>query len=101
MIVRAFWGVHIDLTKIVSVSDAYFMDRMGSGGYYWGFDVHCQLLDRPIHLEYDSDELNVEVHTIQANGKPLTMLPEIAALSGIAVLQPQIEEFIELWKASQ
>ncbi len=101
MIVRAFWGVHIDLTKIVSVSNAYFIDRMGSGGYYWGFDVHCQLIDRPIHLEFEDHELGVDSHPIDSQGRPGLLPPEMAELEGISKLQPQIEEFIELWKGCQ
>lgn len=41
-------GKHIDLSKLVVISDAYFMDHMGSGGYYVGFHMEFQLMERAI-----------------------------------------------------
>ena len=44
-IVKIFTGKHIDLSKIVSISDAYFIDHMGRGGWFVGFDIDFQLKD--------------------------------------------------------
>ncbi len=48
MIYKTFYGNHIDLSKLVGVSEAYFIDRMGWGGYFVGFDMQFQLMDNPI-----------------------------------------------------
>ena len=51
MIYKAFIGKHIDLSKIVAIGDACFLDRMGRGGWYVGFSIDCQLLDHPLTYE--------------------------------------------------
>lgn len=36
-IVKTFMDTHLDLSKIVSISDAEFVDRMGFGGWFVSF----------------------------------------------------------------
>ena len=50
-IVKIFTGKHIDLSKIISISDAY-IDRMGSEGWFVGFNIICQLRDEPLSYIY-------------------------------------------------
>lgn len=97
MIVKTFIGKHIDLSKVVSVSDAYFIDRMGSGGWYVGFSIHIQLLDNPIKYvrELTEDEYIFDRKYIMLYGRdgktPLA----------IEKLQVQIDGLIEQWKATK
>jgi hypothetical protein len=48
---KTFFGSYIDLDKIVNVSKAYFIDRMGYGGWFVAVDINCQLLESAIHYE--------------------------------------------------
>lgn len=50
-IIKIFTGKHIDLSKIVSISDAQFENRMGSGGYFVSFEIEAQLLEKPIYFQ--------------------------------------------------
>jgi hypothetical protein len=44
-IVKIFTGRYVDLSRIVSITDAYFIDRTGSGGLYVGFDMIVDAID--------------------------------------------------------
>lgn len=108
MIVRTFMGMHIDLSKIVAITDAYFINRMGNGGYFVGFDIHCQLLDEPIKYErkVERTEVDPEDHlkVLLVNGEPFDlrmMIFEEDEKSILAVhnLQNQIDELIAQWKS--
>lgn len=59
-IVKTFFGTHIDLSKIISISDARYIDRMGYGGLYVGFEIIVQLRDEPIKYERKVDQ----IHTV-------------------------------------
>ena len=57
-IFKTRFGTHIDLSHILSISDAYFVDRMGSGGYFVEFQIQFILRDSPIfYTEYAKDIL--------------------------------------------
>lgn len=43
---------HIDLTHVRRVGEAYFDDRMGSGGWFVGFVLDVALLDGPLVFEW-------------------------------------------------
>jgi hypothetical protein len=117
MIVKAFIGKHIDLDKVVSISDARFINLMGSGGYFVGFEIYIQLLDKPIKYmrEFDRDEVSWENKVI--DNKTYPSVPRPVTVSGsdrdshyytdgkldfdiLAVqrLQAQIDELVEQWK---
>jgi hypothetical protein len=99
MIVRAFWGAHIDLSKIVQVSDVYFSNRMGRGGYYCGFTIHCQLVDKPITIEYEVRELDVLCFVQGGDTFDIRERdPDIVESEAVPRLQAKVDEFIELWK---
>lgn len=55
MIYKTPFGTHIDLARIVEISDAMFINRMGSGGYFVGFYIHYQLKDEPVWYEFRGD----------------------------------------------
>lgn len=106
-IVKIFTGRHIDLSKIVSITDAYFINRMGSGGYFVGFEIECQLLEKPIEFEksFDYDE-----YTHKDGTKVKMVNGEYQEFHGyrsgygeeniLAVhrLQKQVDVIIEQWK---
>lgn len=93
-IVRAFWGGHIDLSKIVSVSDAYFINRMSSGGYFVGFQIHCQLLDTPIEHVWDISHFGLK--SSETGGGVRSV--EIVGPESEEALQKDIDNFVEQWK---
>lgn len=78
-IALTFFGEYIDLSKIVSISTPVFIDRMGSGGYYVGFEIKCQLLKDPIRyerkFEYDESKWYLKKHHVVYgdSGKPLAL----------------------------
>ena len=47
--------LHVDLGKIVSVTDARFVNRMGFGGYFVEARIVAQLLERPLILCVQQD----------------------------------------------
>lgn len=107
-IVKTFTGKNIDLSRVVSISDAYFIDKMGSGGYYVGFEIHCQLLDAPIKytrpFEYDeyTHEGGVKVKLINGefeNTSNFLYGENHRRILAVRRLQAQINELIEQWKS--
>jgi hypothetical protein len=94
-IVKTFIGKHIDLSKVVAISDAEFIDRMGSGGFYVGFDIHIQLLDNPIRyerkFEYDEDDRSGH------RPSPVYWRDGNTPLA-VKRLQGQIDQLIQQWQ---
>jgi hypothetical protein len=93
MIYKTPFGKHIDLSKLVSISDAYFIDRMGYGGWFVGFDMHFQLMDNPILFERELVEdkeytFHDKHQLIQEGGQPIAVVN----------MQKQIDEIIKAWK---
>jgi hypothetical protein len=108
MIYKTFFGKHIDLSKVIAISDAYFIDRMGRGGYYVGFDITCQLLEKPISCTIDictgecvrfDEELNH--HTLLINGefKLLRDINNKKDIQAVKNLQAKVDEIITAWKS--
>lgn len=96
MIVRTFMGTHIDLSKVISISDAYFINKMGFGGWFVGFDIHIQLLDEPIHYSrgFVHDEyIYNDKHELIYGRDGKTIL-------AVERLQHQINDLIKQWKLS-
>lgn len=80
-IYKTFYGKHIDLSKLISIDDAYYIDKLGAGGYSVGFDMHFQLLESPMHFRrYINNSI------------------EKKDIIAVANLQKQIDEIIQAWK---
>lgn len=95
-IVETFFGEYIDLDKIVSISKAEFIDRMGHGGYFVGFKIRCQLIKEPIvyRRELERDEYQYETgkgHRIVYGKDSYTPL-------AVVRLQKQVDELVQQWK---
>lgn len=90
-------GKHVDFSKVVAISDARFVDRMGSGGYFVEFEIDIQLLDKPLKYSrsfdyYEMDRMSDRLKPLyHSNGKTLAELN----------LQKQIDQIVELWKEYQ
>jgi len=117
MIHKTFFGTHIDLSKIIEISDAYYIDQMGHGGLSVGFKIIVQLRDKPIYFSRDLDsdeEVNFriieedsggsyhEVKMIDGTWKKynqvFSLMDQILAVQN---LQKQIDELIQVWKDSK
>ena len=48
---KTWWGEYIDFGKLISVTSAYFIDCMGVGGWFVGFDLKFQDSSNPVHYE--------------------------------------------------
>ena len=77
MIYKTWFGKHIDLSKVVSISSPYQIDHRG----HIGFKIYCQLLENPIvHRTFFQWNLD--------NGYELKEKE----------LQQKINELVEVWK---
>ena len=87
-----FKGMHIDLDKIVSITDAYFVDRMGHGGYFAQFRILVQLRDEPIEFTkkighaYSKSDRTIPIY--DADGETIT---------GVREMQEEADKLIKLW----
>ena len=109
MIYKTFFGSYIDLSKLVSISNAYFIDRMGSGGYYVGFHMDFQLMDRSLVKEFklttkespwlkngnSAYSLLLTDGTIDDNPHPPV---DESTIQAVANLQKQIDAIIKVWR---
>lgn len=93
---------HIDLSKLVSISNAYFIDKMGCGGYFVRFNLHFQLMDNPIILtrELDRDkEMKWDGNNYlvaDENGNFVKYNPKVKTLAEL-ILQKEIDAIIDIW----
>lgn len=85
-----FRGMHIDLDKIVSITDAYFVDRMGFGGYFAEFRVEVQLLDKPITF---TRKINAD----HSGNRPKPIYDEHENIAGVVEWQKEADKLIKLW----
>jgi hypothetical protein len=67
-------GRFIDLDRIVSISDAHFINNMGSGGYFTKFTVTMQLCEKP--LEFWAEVRNWETHFKSSDGRTAAERPD-------------------------
>lgn len=85
MIYRMFDGKHIDLDRILDISPAIFIDRMGYGGHFVGFSIQFQLRDDAIWYEYSAAQyLALRRGEMDSNLK--MMFQCIVMLIGIAAI---------------
>jgi len=118
MIYKTWFGKHIDLSKIVSISDAEIIKHDYD---MIGFTIHCQLLDQPIIHCHDSDIwksfTNVKIVEQELNGN--YKVRNVLGFHGIDgkdyadyqlsenldkfkpthELQQKIDELVKVWKA--
>lgn len=92
-IVKTFFGKYIDMSKVVSIDEAKFIDKRGHGGYYVGFSIQCQLLESPIEymctLPYGEQKIAEEgTRGFGYKGHDLNSLK---------LLKYRIHELVELW----
>jgi hypothetical protein len=89
-IVKTFIGKHIDLSKVIAISDAQLMDR----SWIVGFTIDVQLRDEPIkyqrQLDYDEYKFNGKHEIIYSEDMKTPL--------AVGRLQAQINELIEQWK---
>lgn len=95
-IVKTFIGKYIDLSKVVSISNAKFIDRMGFGGWYVSFEIHIQLLDSPIvytrKFAYDEYKFGTSREFKKVYAK------DGVTLLAVERLQAQIDDLVAQWK---
>jgi len=105
---------HIDLSKILSISDAHFIDRMGEGGWFVGFEILFQLQDQPLkfmrglrdpdeirwHRATINDRGNFELAYLNPDGSIEFRQRHIPGLPILAVvnLQAEIDDLVAVWK---
>lgn len=103
-----FMRKHIDLDKIVTISDAYFIDNMGHGGWFVGFHMEAQLMDEPIRFMRElEDETEVTFgmsvgHRAKLVDGKATKEPQFVKnpldILAVANLQHDIDGLIQEWK---
>ena len=60
-IYKTWFNEHIDLSHILTISDAVFINRMGHGGLFVEFSIEFILRDSPITYSFDSQlDLHME-----------------------------------------
>ena len=97
MIYKTFFGKYIDLDKLISVSDAEFIDRMGYGGYFVGFEMRFQLQDNP--MCYQRELVAPEEYIFDHENSKFILVTNNGSLKCVENLQKQIDELIEAWKS--
>lgn len=95
-IVHIFTGRYIDLEHLVSISDAKFIDRMGSGGFYVGFEINLLMIDQPIVYERKFEYDETDRHSSHRQ-KPVMAPYSNRTLAEIR-LQAQVDDLVKQWK---
>ncbi len=107
MIYKTFYGNHIDISKIVSISDAYFED--GSGGNFVGFAINFQLMNKPLLYKRKltieenggwNDSLYI-LNVALTDGRVIEYGQheiEDKEIQAVANLQKQVDEIIKVWE---
>ena len=100
-------SMHIDLESITAIGDAHFIDRMGSGGYYVGFEIHLKLHDKPLsycravnndEMRWNRSQGHHEVALIDGTWTPNPDQHSQKAVAAVANLQHQIDKLVEIWR---
>lgn len=112
-IYKTFYGKHIDLSKLVSIDNVYFTNRMSAGGYFVGFDMYFQLLDNPIYFRRHLNEFEYryiknekcflgdepyrsEICMVDGSWKSYSG-EDSENILAVANLQKQVDEIIKAW----
>lgn len=106
-IIKTFTGKYVDLSKIVAISDAYFINRMGSGGYLVGFTIDCQLLEKPLlfEREFEHDDYGYKNQIKMVDGSYMESFHFVRGegqekIKAVARLQKEIDELVIQWRLS-
>jgi hypothetical protein len=97
-----FNGTHVDLDHILTVSPAYFDDRMGSGGYFVAFHIQFILRDRPIVFDYEVDTFCRDIRPYMHGEDAPFAFASKAHLQweidhALPALQHHVDELIAAW----
>ena len=84
MIVQTFFGTHLDLTKVVQITDAYYDDH----DFGFAFEITVQLCDRPIEFWSSSGEM-AKMDGLHGRDSHLKWLQE------------QVEDLVKQWKQAK
>lgn len=106
MIYKMFNGHHIDLSHILEISPAVFIDRMGCGGYYVGFYIQFILRDAPIWYEFNLSHAGDGARFIPEgfelykyeNNTYISLPPEEVSAACLPLLQKEVDKIVEEWK---
>ncbi len=118
MIYKTFFGKHIDLSKLISISDAeWFHNYRGLSLYTIKFEMIFQLMDVPIvyeravneetELVYEKINEDYYYNLLMSNGtKEKFHTSDIHCISeeigrksqAVVTLQEQVDEIIKTWK---
>lgn len=106
-IYKTFYGSHIDLDKLLSVSAAQFDNRMGFGGWFVSFKLVFQLQDEPVIYERELTEAEYTYQPIDGrychyirliDGTLNPHIPEDhTKILAVQNLQKQVDELVRQW----
>ncbi|QIG70740.1 hypothetical protein EVB91_189 [Rhizobium phage RHph_I1_18] len=103
---KLFNGHHVDLDHILTVSQAYFDDQMGHGGYFVGFSIQFMFRNEPIRYVVGVEWFVKEERDTFLGRYPVRRVKfastehrdwEIA--NALPVLQKEVDKLIEAWSA--
>lgn len=89
-IYKTWFNEHIDLSHILSISDALFVDKMGCGGLYIEFSIEFILRDKPIIYSFDTQK-NLHMEFTQYPSKEFK-------LQALKLVQDNLDVLIASWK---
>ncbi len=99
MIYKMFDGRHIDLSKVLEITDAVFDDRMGSGGWFVSFSILYQLQDNRSWYTYEMEEIIKLPDDWYKHTHDRNWVYENVDKLACAELQKKIDEVISVWKS--
>ena len=104
-IYKMWCGQFIDLSKIITISDAYWIDRMGSGGWFVGFHIQAQLRENVLAYEFDhepfrktlDDDLPYEQRW-SSNYERRQYWEAIWSVECVRGLQVEVDKLVSAWR---
>jgi len=105
-IYKLWTGQYIDLNHILMISDAYFIDRMGNGGWFRGFSIQFMFMDKPRDFVFDVDREKYvrfkDEHQLLIKGEWIGArnlhLYDANQSDAVKDLQVKVDEVIRVWK---
>lgn len=113
MIYKTFFGKHIDLSKVISISDAS-VQYVEYNQIYARFEIECMLLEHPIvhreEISHHHEPITTSTKdTILFRSPMVTLIDDTKILlrkadhkkiKEVHELQLKIDELVEVWKKS-
>jgi hypothetical protein len=103
MIYKTFTGKYIDIDRLISISDAYF--EREQHGYMIVFDMHFQLLEKPIRyheffFHYVDEHFGSEeiVKRLKFDATQEDVMNELGEKRILQPFQNKINEIIKVWE---